>query len=298
MTCNTYFDGIKYGTFTKKLIISGEYTDTVNIYILFAKAEELFITPDTININLTTKTDTLIRITISNNGINTADYQLTTPICTWLTADKMSGSIGGGGTDTIALTINGQSLNTDIHRALISVSSVSSTAYAVVICSISASEELDTTYLPPANTTWFEVDIQSADTLTGRVTTDANSATYGDTITITATPAHGYEFSNWSDGDSNLVRQIVVTSDTTITAIFSTSSKIGMTERQLVRISTGYRRITIENARTPIRIFDPMGHCIGIITDANKRKLNVIEIRKGGIYIVHTGKTSQLVFVR
>lgn len=40
------------------------------------------------------------------------------------------------------------------------------------------------------------------------------------TVTISATPALGYRFENWSDGDTNNPRTLIPTSDTTITAIF------------------------------------------------------------------------------
>lgn len=44
--------------------------------------------------------------------------------------------------------------------------------------------------------------------------------TMGDTATLTATPNYGYLFSRWSDGSTDNPRSLVVTQDTTLTAIF------------------------------------------------------------------------------
>ena len=46
---------------------------------------------------------------------------------------------------------------------------------------------------------------------------------HGDVATITATPAVGYHFVGWSDGDTTSMRMLVVTSDITLTAEFATN---------------------------------------------------------------------------
>lgn len=56
----------------------------------------------------------------------------------------------------------------------------------------------------------------------GGTTTGTGSYDVGDTVTITATPAEGYIFKQWSDGDTNATRTIVVgNSAETYTAEFA-----------------------------------------------------------------------------
>ena len=51
--------------------------------------------------------------------------------------------------------------------------------------------------------------------------TGAGEYQHGATANITATPAEGYHFVKWSDGDTNATRAIVVTEDVTLTAEFA-----------------------------------------------------------------------------
>ena len=51
--------------------------------------------------------------------------------------------------------------------------------------------------------------------------TGAGKYDYGTEVTLTATPAEGYHFVRWSDGDVNATRSIAVTSDITLTAEFA-----------------------------------------------------------------------------
>ena len=48
----------------------------------------------------------------------------------------------------------------------------------------------------------------------------AESYHYGDTVTFTATPATGYHFVKWSDGNTDNPRTLVVTSDSLLNALF------------------------------------------------------------------------------
>ena len=51
--------------------------------------------------------------------------------------------------------------------------------------------------------------------------TGAGEYEHGTTVNISATPADGYHFVKWSDGDTNATRTIVVTSNVTLTAEFA-----------------------------------------------------------------------------
>ena len=71
---------------------------------------------------------------------------------------------------------------------------------------------------PTPDTVWRTVTLV-CNSLMGRVDGDG-SYIDSSTVTISATPFEGYRFSNWNDGDTNAVRDIFVTSDTTLTAYF------------------------------------------------------------------------------
>ena len=52
----------------------------------------------------------------------------------------------------------------------------------------------------------------------------AGTYQYLDSRTLTATPSYGYHFSQWSDGDTNNPRTIILTQDTAFTALFEKNS--------------------------------------------------------------------------
>ena len=54
----------------------------------------------------------------------------------------------------------------------------------------------------------------------GGTVTGGGTYNYGATATLTATPANGYQFLQWSDGNTNSTRYITVTQNATYTALF------------------------------------------------------------------------------
>jgi len=68
----------------------------------------------------------------------------------------------------------------------------------------------------------FEIDKHTV-TLTagtGGSVSGGGTYDYGSSVTISATPDAGYEFKQWSDGDTNATRTITVTGDVTLSASF------------------------------------------------------------------------------
>lgn len=59
----------------------------------------------------------------------------------------------------------------------------------------------------------------------------------GDNVTISAMAYPGYRFVNWSDGDTLAVRTIILTSDSTITAIFVADSTQGINDIELSEVN-------------------------------------------------------------
>ena len=67
----------------------------------------------------------------------------------------------------------------------------------------------------------FDVQLLSSDEAMGTVAVEGEYSHYGDQATLTATPAsEHYEFTGWSDGLIDNPREITITSDTTIKALF------------------------------------------------------------------------------
>ena len=64
----------------------------------------------------------------------------------------------------------------------------------------------------------FELSVSANDETYGRVAFEAQSC---EVATITATPNEGYEFTRWSDGNTENPRTVTITSDTAFMAIFT-----------------------------------------------------------------------------
>ena len=68
--------------------------------------------------------------------------------------------------------------------------------------------------------TYYTAIAQSNDIAMGTVVGGGSHLELGDTITFTATPNVGYEFSHWSNGDTNSTISFAITGDTLLTAYF------------------------------------------------------------------------------
>lgn len=77
----------------------------------------------------------------------------------------------------------------------------------------------DTTLFPVFNVGQCSVNL-SSDTTQG-TTTGSGSGLYLSQHVISATPAYGYHFDHWSDGDTNNPRAVVLAGDTSLTALFA-----------------------------------------------------------------------------
>lgn len=78
----------------------------------------------------------------------------------------------------------------------------------------------DTSFIAVFVPNTYNITLASADIIQGSVTGDT-TAKYLDTINFFATANYGYHFSQWNDGDTSNPRFIILTQDTTFTALFS-----------------------------------------------------------------------------
>lgn len=67
----------------------------------------------------------------------------------------------------------------------------------------------------------YSVTVLSANKLQGTAHSDTAQAAYRDVVTLTAAPLVGYQFAQWSDGNTDNPRAITLTCDTTLTAEFA-----------------------------------------------------------------------------
>ena len=130
--------------------------------------------------------------------------------------------------------------------------------------------------------------------------TGAGEYAYGTTVTIGATPAAGYVFVKWSDGNTDNPRTITVKADVELTAIFEPEKKsdedaIDEDLAEEVAIYAYNNTIVVENAEEDIFIYNAEGRMIARETVTSNRM--EMQMTEQGIYIVRTGDKTQRVFV-
>ncbi|MCR4659084.1 MAG: DUF6383 domain-containing protein [Bacteroidales bacterium] len=102
---------------------------------------------------------------------------------------------------------------------------------------------------------------------------------------IGATANEGYCFVRWSDGDTNVMRTVTVTSDTTLIAYFEADGShegIDYVEDYDGSVSVEGGRIVVRGANgMDVLVFDVMGRCVARVgTDSQTEPL------PNGIYLV------------
>ena len=167
-----------------------------------------YITKTYTNVTATYGTPTDLLIELVPEGWTPVEYTITA-----VSEDNTKGTVTGGGTylggQIATLTANANAgyefdhwndSNTDNPR------SVTVTG--------------DATYTAYFQTATYTLTVESEDNEKG-TTTGGGTYNYGETVSISATPAEHYEFSQWSDGNTDNPRTVTITSDTTYTAQFS-----------------------------------------------------------------------------
>ena len=72
----------------------------------------------------------------------------------------------------------------------------------------------------------FEVKLNANPSVGGSVS-GAGRYPAGQSVEISASPAEGYQFTRWSDGDTNASRSLTLRSNTVLTAYFKSDSDTG-----------------------------------------------------------------------
>ncbi len=124
----------------------------------------------------------------------------------------------------------------------------------------------------------------------------SGSYEYGTVVTLTATAHEGYKFMQWSDGDTNATRTIIVEGDMTLTATFEAEggSETGLEEQMAdtFQVIGMERSVRIEGSEQEACVFNTAGQLIYRGTE------RIIEVHAAGIYLVRIGNETKRVMVR
>ncbi len=129
---------------------------------------------------------------------------------------------------------------------------------------------------------YYTVTVNSADTTMGTVSA-GGEVEEGESFTIRAIANEGYHFTHWNDGDTNVERTVIVTSDTTFTAYFEALQGIDEIETSRVEIRVSGLAVTVDNPDgETVQIYDIAGRMI----QATDSQLTTVNLPTAGVYIV------------
>ena len=152
--------------------------------------------------------------------------------------------------------------------------------------------------------TYYEVTVNSADVNMGTVTSTASGQVAENTeVTVTATPAEGYRFVAWMNGNDTVSTEnpytFTVTGDITLTAVFELGIGIDDFDFTNVNVYSTKSTIIVNGAENQdIFVYDMNGRCIYKHFNANEtERINVLS---AGAYLVRisNGVTKKVVVVK
>ena len=122
--------------------------------------------------------------------------------------------------------------------------------------------------------------------------------TIGDTVSIGAIANSGYTFIDWNDGVTSNPRSIVVLSDTTFTANFSSTGAIADVEGNATIVIASKRVITAQNVKGGVlAIYDLGGRCL-VRRDVAEGSELQFTVPTAGVYVVRNNENSVKIVVR
>ncbi len=109
---------------------------------------------------------------------------------------------------------------------------------------------------------------------------------YGDVVTLVATPAQGYEFSQWSNGETSDTLSFVIVSDTALTATFIVKSAVEDVETvEYVAYVEGNDIVIYGAGEHNVAVYDMAGHLVQMVPHASD--FERINVQVAGVYIIH-----------
>ncbi len=159
-------------------------------------------------------------VTVTGDATYTAQFAANQYTITVATANEAQGTAAGGGTADYNTTVEiSATAKTGYHFVQWSDGNPSNPRSILV----SQDETYTAQFAPNQYTLTVLSDDEEQGTVTGGTTAD-----YLTEITITATPAAGYKFVQWSDGNTENPRIVTLTEDTTVTALFQKDEQTGL----------------------------------------------------------------------
>ena len=167
---------------------------------------------------------------------------------------------------------------------------------------LTITENTELTAVFAADTYTLTVNVNDEAMGSVKIDEEAEEYAYGTEVTLTATPAAGYQFVGWSDEETEATRTITITDDIELTATFELIPEgpdaIAEANSSNAQIFGGEKRIIINNAANAmVAIYDVMGRTVvkeQRITTNNA----AIVVPQRGMYIIRMGKAAKKVFVK
>ena len=105
----------------------------------------------------------------------------------------------------------------------------------------------------------------------------------GDTVTLTAIPKRGYQFSHWSNGDTLNPTHFFLTCDTSFFAFFEPAVGIDEIDNSEVRVAISGLTLTVDNPTgLPAELFDIQGREIAILNS----QFSTLNLPIPGVYLL------------
>ena len=146
----------------------------------------------------------------------------------------------------------------------------------------------DTTFTAYFAANQYQITVASSNPGIGSVTGGGTYA-YGTCITISATPNSNYTFLNWSDGDTNNPRNLLVSNSASYIANFQSTDGIeDRNENSITAFSANDQIYVNHAAGKTVEIYDITGRLI-IRENARDNSGSVFRMNTPGLYIVKVG---------
>ena len=140
----------------------------------------------------------------------------------------------------------------------------------------------------------YTVTVLANDAAMGTVT-GGGEYKEGEQVTLVAIPNKGYYFDRWDDGNTNNPRILMVSGDTTITAIFEKEAAPTANENaepDNFRVYVRNRTIYLSEYRGLVQVYNMAGQCV------YNGHATAIPVQQGGLCIVNVGGCRHKVLVR
>ena len=232
-------------------------------------------------------TDVTISVTVMSDTTLTANFEANAAN-TYTVAvnfDATMGSVTGVPTDAVT------------SGTEVTLTAVANDGYHFVDWSTGETTETITITVTSDTTITANFEADAVEMYTVTVTSDDETMGYvtgsgeyeaGAQITIEAHANEGYRFVRWSDGETEALRQITVTSDLTLVAYFEQVNGIDDVEGDNVDIYSAESRIVVKGAENMnIYVYDVNGRVVR--TQANATETVEFTMNTTGVYLVKVG---------